>query len=143
MCSSDLDKTNISTIAKRLYGNASTVDSSGGSKIPKSTVSTATHPEPISHGEGRGKKLLPPLDTPLPNLPKQIYSTERTAPISFDTRITKLESGYRVASQYRPGKYATVGVAISSGARYENGFPIGISHIAEKLGFTVRMLMAI
>ena len=132
-----LEKSNISTFAKRLYGSSCTVDSSGGSKIPKSTVSTATHPEPIAHGEKRGKKLFPPLDTPLPNLPKQIYSTERTAPISFDTRITKLGSGYRIASQNRPGKYATVGVAIASGARYEYGFPTGLSHIAEKLGFTV------
>jgi len=55
--------------------------------------------------------------------------------VSFETEVTQLDNGLRVASQTRPGRYCTIGVAIKAGSRFESGFPKGVSHVAEKLGF--------
>jgi processing peptidase subunit alpha len=54
---------------------------------------------------------------------------------SVETEITTLESGIRVATQPRYGKFCTVGVVVGAGSRYEANFPTGVSHIIEKLGF--------
>jgi processing peptidase subunit alpha len=77
------------------------------------------------------------LDTPFPGLQQPIYNVnnEYRPTLSYRTQLTHLDSGYRVASQERHGKFATIGVAISTGARFETGFPSGVSHIAEKLAF--------
>lgn len=76
-----------------------------------------------------------PLDVPLPGLPDQSFSSVEG--VSYETKVSKLDNGFRVASQCRPGRYCTIGVAIKSGARFEKPFVRGVSHVAEKLGFLV------
>ncbi|KAK5975157.1 Mitochondrial-processing peptidase subunit alpha, partial [Trichostrongylus colubriformis] len=55
--------------------------------------------------------------------------------VPFDSKMTTLKSKIRVASEPHYGDYCTVGVAIESGCRFESGYPLGISHLVEKLAF--------
>ncbi|XP_050423828.1 mitochondrial-processing peptidase subunit alpha [Adelges cooleyi] len=76
----------------------------------------------------------PPLTEPLPNLPNVIYSKKNFK--SEKTELTKLSNGIRVATEASHGEFCTVGVAISSGCRYEVPYPNGINHFLEKLAFS-------
>ncbi|CAI4225722.1 unnamed protein product [Auanema sp. JU1783] len=53
----------------------------------------------------------------------------------FQTEISKTESGIRIATEPHFGEYCTIGIVIDSGARYECGYPLGTSHLIEKLAF--------
>jgi len=53
----------------------------------------------------------------------------------FDTKITTLDSGLRVASEARHGQTATVGVYIDAGSRYETPGNNGAAHFLEHLAF--------
>ncbi|XP_068105221.1 mitochondrial-processing peptidase subunit alpha [Hyperolius riggenbachi] len=76
-----------------------------------------------------------PLTSPLPGLPRPVYplvdGQER-----FETKVTILENGLRVASQNKFGQFCTVGLLINSGSRHETKYLSGISHFLEKLAFS-------
>lgn len=76
---------------------------------------------------------MPPMDQPVPNLPKAIYSNLKEG--QQKTQVTVLSNGLTVASESRFGEFCTVGVIIDSGSRYEVHYPSGISHFLEKLAF--------
>lgn len=54
---------------------------------------------------------------------------------NFDTHVTKLDNGLRVASEKLFGEFCTVGVIIDAGPRYESSFISGTTHFIEKLAF--------
>lgn len=56
---------------------------------------------------------------------------------NFDTHVTKLDNGLRVASEKLFGEFCTVGVIIDAGPRHESGFLNGTTHFLEKLSFNV------
>uniref|UniRef100_A0A1I7XEW0 Alpha-MPP n=1 Tax=Heterorhabditis bacteriophora TaxID=37862 RepID=A0A1I7XEW0_HETBA len=76
-----------------------------------------------------------PLSTPL----NGDFSNKSTRSvlnhIPFDAKLSKLESAIRVASEVHYGEYCTIGLAIESGSRYEASYPLGTSHLVEKLAF--------
>ncbi|XP_030063492.1 mitochondrial-processing peptidase subunit alpha [Microcaecilia unicolor] len=75
------------------------------------------------------------LSSSLPGLPKPIFATV-DGQEKFETKITTLENGLRVASQNKFGQFCTVGILINSGARHEAKYLSGISHFLEKLAFS-------
>ncbi|XP_033227616.1 mitochondrial-processing peptidase subunit alpha-like [Belonocnema kinseyi] len=76
---------------------------------------------------------FPPLKEPLQNLPTPIYSSAKVE--NREPKISVLSNGLKVVSQDYFGQFATIGVAIDSGPRYEVAYPSGISHFLEKLAF--------
>jgi len=105
-------------------------------KVSKSMASTATSvaaKEQSLDTSRSSKSIRTPLDVPLPGLAQIEYSEAEK--ITYNTELTTLENGMRIGSQPRSGKFCTIGVAIKSGARFEKGLPLGVSHLAEKLGF--------
>lgn len=83
----------------------------------------------------RPKSATISLSEPLPDLPKAIY-IQRSDNVGSKTRVTTLDNGLRVASEPQFGQFCTVGVCIDSGARYEVGYPSGVSHFLEKIAFS-------
>ncbi|KJH41216.1 peptidase M16 inactive domain protein [Dictyocaulus viviparus] len=75
-----------------------------------------------------------PLCTPIEGEFGSKYKNE-VQYVPFDSKLTTLDSNIRVASEPHYGDYCTIGVAIESGSRYEAGYPLGTSHIVEKLAF--------
>ncbi|CAN0247784.1 unnamed protein product [Lampetra planeri] len=84
--------------------------------------------------EGSGHSGAP-LTQPLPGLPLPVYA-QVTGNETYDTHVTTLGNGLRVASQHKFGKFCTVGVLVNSGSRHEVKYPSGISHFLEKLAFS-------
>ncbi|XP_048201886.1 LOW QUALITY PROTEIN: mitochondrial-processing peptidase subunit alpha [Perognathus longimembris pacificus] len=76
-----------------------------------------------------------PLSSPLPGVPKTVFATV-DGQEKFETRVTTLDNGLRVASQNKFGQFCTVGILINSGSRYEAKYPSGIAHFLEKLAFS-------
>ncbi|XP_026956016.1 mitochondrial-processing peptidase subunit alpha-like [Sagmatias obliquidens] len=76
-----------------------------------------------------------PLSSPLPGVPKPVFATV-DGQEKFETRVTTLENGLRVASQNKFGQFCTVGILINSGSRYEAKYLSGIAHFLEKLAFS-------
>ncbi|GMT34020.1 hypothetical protein PFISCL1PPCAC_25317, partial [Pristionchus fissidentatus] len=82
-----------------------------------------------------------PLNEVLPGFEKTASSASPAATASelrkdpFDAELTTLENGLKVVSQPSHGDFVTLGVAISSGCRYEAEYTKGIAHFLEKLGF--------
>ncbi|XP_076036440.1 mitochondrial-processing peptidase subunit alpha [Oratosquilla oratoria] len=74
-----------------------------------------------------------PLSAPVPWMPRPVYA--KATPKPFDTQVTVMSNGLRVASEPKYGNFCTVGVVIDSGSRYEVAYPSGISHFLEKLSF--------
>ncbi|VDK58820.1 unnamed protein product [Anisakis simplex] len=81
-----------------------------------------------------------PLTEPIPGLSKVAYAGHKHIE-PFDTKLTTLKNGLRVASEPHYGQYCTIGVSIDSGCRYEVGYPSGTSHFVEKLAFSVSILV--
>ncbi|WKY04173.1 hypothetical protein Q1695_005280 [Nippostrongylus brasiliensis] len=75
-----------------------------------------------------------PLCTPLEG-ESAAKSQSKMNYVPFDSKLTTLDSKIRVASEPYYGDYCTIGVALESGCRFESGYPLGISHIVEKLAF--------
>ncbi|KAG7477323.1 hypothetical protein MATL_G00092650 [Megalops atlanticus] len=75
------------------------------------------------------------LSIPLPGIPKPVFATVDGRE-KYETKVTTLENGLRVASQNKFGQFCTVGVLVNSGSRHEAKFPSGISHFLEKLAFS-------
>ncbi|XP_057404581.1 mitochondrial-processing peptidase subunit alpha isoform X1 [Balaenoptera acutorostrata] len=76
-----------------------------------------------------------PLSSPLPGVPKPVFATA-DGQEKFETKVTTLENGLRVASQNKFGQFCTVGILINSGSRYEAKYLSGIAHFLEKLAFS-------
>ncbi|XP_067327915.1 mitochondrial-processing peptidase subunit alpha [Anolis sagrei] len=76
-----------------------------------------------------------PLTAPLPGSPKPVFAT-LDGQEGFETKVTTLENGLRIASQNKFGQFCTVGILINSGSRYEAKYLGGISHFLEKLAFS-------
>ncbi|KAB0388527.1 hypothetical protein E2I00_009601, partial [Balaenoptera physalus] len=76
-----------------------------------------------------------PLSSPLPGVPKPVFATV-DGQEKFETKVTTLENGLRVASQNKFGQFCTVGILINSGSRYEAKYLSGIAHFLEKLAFS-------
>jgi hypothetical protein len=57
---------------------------------------------------------------------------------NYDTHVTKLDNGLRLASEKLFGEFCTVGVIIDAGPRYEKSFKNGTTHFLEKLAFNVK-----
>ncbi|KAK1792323.1 hypothetical protein P4O66_012275 [Electrophorus voltai] len=75
------------------------------------------------------------LSTPLPGIPKPIFASV-DGHEKYETKITTLENGLRVASQNKFGQFCTVGILVNSGSRHETKYPSGIAHFLEKLAFS-------
>ncbi|CAM9667286.1 unnamed protein product [Bubo scandiacus] len=75
------------------------------------------------------------LTCPLPGVPKAVFAAAEGRE-RFETRVTVLESGLRVASQNKFGQFCTVGLLVNSGSRHEAKYLSGISHFLEKLAFS-------
>uniref|UniRef100_A0A8I6GHY3 Mitochondrial-processing peptidase subunit alpha n=1 Tax=Rattus norvegicus TaxID=10116 RepID=A0A8I6GHY3_RAT len=76
-----------------------------------------------------------PLSSPLPGVPKPIFATV-DGQEKFETKVTTLDNGLRVASQNKFGQFCTLGILINSGSRYEAKYLSGIAHFLEKLAFS-------
>lgn len=76
------------------------------------------------------------LTCPLPGVPKAVFAAAEGRE-RFETRVTVLENGLRVASQNKFGQFCTVGLLINSGSRHEAKYLSGIAHFLEKLAFSV------
>ncbi|XP_038601900.1 mitochondrial-processing peptidase subunit alpha [Tachyglossus aculeatus] len=76
-----------------------------------------------------------PLSSPLPGVPTPVFATV-DGQEKFETRVTTLENGLRVASQNKFGQFCTVGILINSGSRHEAKYLNGIAHFLEKLAFS-------
>ncbi|KAG8554833.1 hypothetical protein GDO81_003913 [Engystomops pustulosus] len=76
-----------------------------------------------------------PLSTPLPGVPKPVFARV-DGQEKYETKVTTLENGLRVASQNKFGQFCTVGLLINSGSRHETKYLSGISHFLEKLAFS-------
>uniref|UniRef100_W5M702 Mitochondrial-processing peptidase subunit alpha n=1 Tax=Lepisosteus oculatus TaxID=7918 RepID=W5M702_LEPOC len=75
------------------------------------------------------------LSSPLPGVPKPVFATV-DGQEKYETKITMLENGLKVASQNKFGQFCTIGILINSGSRHEAKYPSGISHFLEKLAFS-------
>ncbi|KAK6481051.1 mitochondrial-processing peptidase subunit alpha-like [Huso huso] len=75
------------------------------------------------------------LSTALPGTPKPVFATV-DGQEKYETKITTLENGLKVASQNKFGQFCTVGILVNSGSRHETKYPSGISHFLEKLAFS-------
>ncbi|EMP34623.1 Mitochondrial-processing peptidase subunit alpha, partial [Chelonia mydas] len=71
-----------------------------------------------------------PLTSPLPGVPKPVFATV-DGQEKFETKVTTLENGLRIASQNKFGQFCTVGRS-----RHEAKYLSGISHFLEKLAFS-------
>ncbi|XP_054988357.1 mitochondrial-processing peptidase subunit alpha [Sorex araneus] len=104
---------------------------SGGWRRPRPRCG-APPSRPFSSGGGYPGV---PLSLPLPGVPKPVFATA-DGQEKFETRVTALDNGLRVASQNKFGQFCTVGVLINSGSRYEAKHISGIAHFLEKLAFS-------
>ncbi|CAN9512920.1 unnamed protein product [Ophioblennius macclurei] len=75
------------------------------------------------------------LSTPLQGIPKPVFASV-DGQEKYETKITTLENGLKVASQNKFGQFCTVGVLVNSGSRHETKYPSGIAHFLEKLSFS-------
>lgn len=77
---------------------------------------------------------LPPLTEKLND---RVSSSQFSSVTSqnYDTHVTKLDNGLRVATEKLFGEFCTVGVIIDAGPRYESAFTSGTTHFIEKLAF--------
>uniref|UniRef100_A0A671RGE5 Mitochondrial-processing peptidase subunit alpha n=1 Tax=Sinocyclocheilus anshuiensis TaxID=1608454 RepID=A0A671RGE5_9TELE len=75
------------------------------------------------------------LSTPLPGIPKPVFASV-DGHEKYETKITTLENGLKVASQNKFGQFCTVGILVNSGSRHEAKYPSGIAHFLEKLSFS-------
>uniref|UniRef100_A0A0N5ARE3 Alpha-MPP n=1 Tax=Syphacia muris TaxID=451379 RepID=A0A0N5ARE3_9BILA len=75
-----------------------------------------------------------PLTKPIPGFSNVVYGSKADI-TPFDTTLTVLDNGLKVATEPNYGDYCTLGVAIDAGSRYEGCYPSGTSHFVEKLAF--------
>ncbi|EFO84738.1 CRE-MPPA-1 protein [Caenorhabditis remanei] len=99
------------------------------------SVSIRSHREVpgISHQNVISKRL--PLSVPLPMENKKVSTPKGALSIGRNSKLTQLSNGLKVCTENTYGDFVTVGVAVDSGCRFENGFPFGISRVVEKLAY--------
>ncbi|XP_005089371.2 mitochondrial-processing peptidase subunit alpha [Aplysia californica] len=73
------------------------------------------------------------LSEKIPGLPLPKYASVTSH--VYDTHVTTLDNGLRIASENKFGQFCTVGVLVDSGSRYESAYPSGITHFLEKMSF--------
>uniref|UniRef100_A0A803VRK0 Mitochondrial-processing peptidase subunit alpha n=2 Tax=Ficedula albicollis TaxID=59894 RepID=A0A803VRK0_FICAL len=93
------------------------------------------HDGPGPSGRFDGTDPVVSLTCPLPGVPKAVFAAAESRE-RFETRVTVLENGLRVASQNKFGQFCTVGILVNSGSRHEAKYLSGISHFLEKLAFS-------
>ncbi|EGT53759.1 hypothetical protein CAEBREN_03909 [Caenorhabditis brenneri] len=76
-----------------------------------------------------------PLSVPLPMKTSPSLVPRGAATIGRNSKVTKLPNGLKVCTENTYGDFVTIGVAVESGCRFENGFPFGVSRVLEKLAF--------
>ncbi|KAG0264856.1 Mitochondrial-processing peptidase subunit alpha [Linnemannia exigua] len=62
-------------------------------------------------------------------------ATTTTSNSSIPSRVTKLPNGVRVATEDSQGHFASLGVYVDAGSRYEDETTRGVSHILDRLAF--------
>ncbi|KAG0365620.1 Metalloenzyme, LuxS/M16 peptidase-like protein [Gamsiella multidivaricata] len=75
--------------------------------------------------------------------PEQIFTKESssqntssaTSKNAWDAKVTKLPNGVRVATEDSQGHFASLGVYVDAGSRYEDKSTRGVSHILDRLAF--------
>ncbi|KAG0339957.1 Mitochondrial-processing peptidase subunit alpha [Podila humilis] len=58
-----------------------------------------------------------------------------SSPTTSATRLTQLPNGIRVATEESQGHFASLGVYVDAGSRYEDDTTRGVSHILDRLAF--------
>lgn len=76
-----------------------------------------------------------PLSVPLPMETSKTTAAKRSPTIGRNSKLTQLPNGLKVCTENTYGDFVTIGVAVESGCRFENGFPFGVSRVVEKLAF--------
>ncbi|KAF9353087.1 Mitochondrial-processing peptidase subunit alpha [Mortierella sp. AD094] len=71
----------------------------------------------------------------LSKTPTSSATTTTTSPSSLVSKVTKLSNGVRVATEASQGHFASLGVYIDAGSRYEDENTRGVSHILDRLAF--------
>jgi len=74
----------------------------------------------------------PPLSAIIKHARPAIHQSLRSVPATLQS---KLDNGFRVASQVKPGETCTVGVWIDAGSRYETLENNGVAHFLEHMNF--------
>lgn len=77
------------------------------------------------------------IKAPEPVVAKTIPTTTTTSSSSSSiaSRVTKLPNGVRVATEESQGHFASLGVYVDAGSRYEDDTTRGVSHILDRLAF--------
>jgi hypothetical protein len=87
------------------------------------------------------------LSRAIPRCKYSIPGTRRnhasSVPIPPLTEVTRLPNQLRVATKATPGHFASVGVYIDAGSRYETPLFAGVSHILDRMAFKVSFLFLI
>ncbi|GJJ77672.1 mitochondrial-processing peptidase subunit alpha [Entomortierella parvispora] len=99
----------------------------------------------VSHMNRHQQASLPSEDfvkTPEPivaKTPKTATTTTTSAPASSSSsvasKVTKLPNGIRIATEDSQGHFASLGVYVDAGSRYEDESTRGVSHILDRLAF--------
>eukprot|EP00123_Amoebidium_parasiticum_P018379 comp24185_c0_seq1/m.44310 comp24185_c0_seq1/g.44310 ORF comp24185_c0_seq1/g.44310 comp24185_c0_seq1/m.44310 type:complete len:496 (-) comp24185_c0_seq1:132-1619(-) len=75
-----------------------------------------------------------PLTEPWPGLGQVKYSEIDSAHMPA-TSVTTLPSGLKIASEDTPGAFATLGVVVDTGTRYERPGQHGVSHLLDRMSY--------
>ncbi|CAB3410865.1 unnamed protein product [Caenorhabditis bovis] len=75
-----------------------------------------------------------PLSEPI-KIGVEVKNAAKNVAANSEARITRLSNGLRVITEPAFGDFVTIGVAVESGCRYENGFPRGTVQMVEKTAF--------
>ncbi|KAF9195175.1 Mitochondrial-processing peptidase subunit alpha [Haplosporangium sp. Z 767] len=62
-------------------------------------------------------------------------ASQSSSSSSLATKVTKLPNGVRVATEDSQGHFASLGVYVDAGSRYEDDSTRGVSHILDRLAF--------
>ncbi|KAF9274625.1 Mitochondrial-processing peptidase subunit alpha [Linnemannia elongata] len=69
------------------------------------------------------------------SIPSTSTTTTTNNNSSIASRVTKLPNGVRVATEDSQGHFASLGVYVDAGSRYEDDTTRGVSHILDRLAF--------
>ncbi|KAF9336425.1 Mitochondrial-processing peptidase subunit alpha [Podila minutissima] len=76
------------------------------------------------------------IKTPEPTFTKPSSSSSSPSPTGDSaSRVTQLPNGIRVATEDSQGHFASLGVYVDAGSRYEDDTTRGVSHILDRLAF--------
>jgi processing peptidase subunit alpha len=62
-----------------------------------------------------------------------------TAPLKSAVQVTTLPNNLRVATEQTPGHFASVGLYVDTGSRFETPATVGASHFLDRMAFQVRI----